>query len=134
MKIVFNYNNSDFRTPPVLLFFSPVCPILKDTYRSAGVTAAASGALSRSPGERRAVAAEPACCEAAPPAGCYRDLCGNNFSDGTLATSTVRFWWFRKVLIFRLLQRLKNRGVEVVEKFFAYFHGAFCNGLIFRIL
>ncbi|GEM_PF-5116017 len=42
------------------------CPILKDTYRSAGVTAAASGALSRSPGERRAVAAEPACCEAAP--------------------------------------------------------------------
>ena len=48
------------------------------------------------------------------PAGCHRDLCGNNFSDGTLATSTVRFWWFRKVLIFRLLQRLKNRGVEVV--------------------
>ena len=38
------------------------------TYRSAGVTAAASGALSRSPGERRAVAAEPACCEAAVPA------------------------------------------------------------------
>ena len=67
-------------------------------------------------------------------AGCFRDLCGNNFSDGTLATSTVRFWWFRKVLIFRLLQRLKNRGVEVVEKFFAYFHGAFCNGLIFRML
>ena len=32
------------------------------------VTAAASGALSRSPGERRAVAAEPACCEAAVPA------------------------------------------------------------------
>jgi len=31
------------------------------------VTAAASGALSRSPDERRAVAAEPACCEAAPP-------------------------------------------------------------------
>ena len=43
------------------------CPILKDTYRSAGVTAAESGALSRSPGERRAVAAESAFfCEAAP--------------------------------------------------------------------
>ena len=42
------------------------CPLFWDTYRSAGVTAAASGALSRSPGERRAVAAEPACCEAAP--------------------------------------------------------------------
>ena len=68
------------------------------------------------------------------PVGRYRGLCGNNFSDGTLATSTVRFWWFRKVLIFRLLQRLKNRGVEVVEKFFAYFHGVFCNGLIFRML
>jgi hypothetical protein len=33
-------------------------------------------------------------------------------------------------LIISVLQRRKKQGVEVAEKFLAYFHGAFSNSLI----
>ena len=55
-------------------------------------------------------------------------------SSSGLTTSTPPKIRLCNHLIISMLQWPKNRGVEVVENFFAYFHGAFCNGLIFRML
>ena len=55
-------------------------------------------------------------------------------SSSGLTTSTPPKTRLCNNLIISVLQRRKKQGVEVVEKFFAYFHGAFCNGLIFRML
>ena len=77
------------------------------------VTAAASGALSRSPGERRAVAAELACCEAAPPTagGLWQTI----FRTPSLLLPHPHLQLFGN-------QGVGKRSVEVVAKFSCYFH------------
>ena len=56
------------------------------------------------------------------------------FQDFPRATSTPPKMRLCNHLTISVLQWRKNRGVEVVEKIFAYFHGAVCNWLIFRML
>ena len=53
-------------------------------------------------------------------------------ADPTAATSTPPKIRLCNHLIINALQRRENQGVEVVEKFLGYFHGALSKSLIYK--